>query len=69
VAIECKRSIPSFEPGTLRAFRARYPGGLNVLVTADAARPLTRRFGDLEVRCVGLEALAAELRASGVRGL
>jgi hypothetical protein len=39
-------------------FRRRYPEGVNPVATADTRRPFERKFGDLRVRFVGLEALS-----------
>lgn len=54
IAIECKWSAGSFEPGGIRAFRRRHPGPTNLVVASDVPRPYTRRYGDLRVRFVGL---------------
>jgi hypothetical protein len=53
-AIECKWTAADFSPDNLRIFRRRYPGGANPLVTADTARPYARRFGELDVRIIGV---------------
>ncbi|MEK7288382.1 MAG: ATP-binding protein, partial [Elusimicrobiota bacterium] len=41
-AIECKWSMASFDPGALRAFRALYPKGKNIVVAAHPAATLQR---------------------------
>lgn len=66
VAIECKWSAASFDPGGMKTFRRRYAGPLNIVVAADVDRPYEKRFGPLMVRFVGLHRLAALLtRRSG----
>jgi hypothetical protein len=61
VAIECKWSAGSFDPGGMQAFRRRYPGMLNIVVAADVDRPFERRYGALRVRFLGLGDLAGPL--------
>lgn len=61
VAIECKWSAGSFDPGGMQAFRRRYPGSLNMVVAADVDRPFERRYGALRVRFFGLGDLVAPL--------
>ncbi len=61
IAIECKWSAGSFEPGGMQAFRRRHPGTLNVVVAADVDRPFERKFGDLHVRFLNLDDLAGPL--------
>ncbi len=63
VAIECKWSAGSFDPGGIHAFRRRYPGRLNLVVAEDVRRPFDKRFGPVNVRFVGLEDLPASLKA------
>lgn len=65
-AIECKWTAADFSPDNLRIFRRRYPSGANVLVTADTARPFTRRFGDLDVRVIGIADVAGSGGAAAV---
>ncbi len=60
-AIECKWSAREFDAAHLRAFRSRYPKGLNFVVAADIDEPYGRRHGDLAVRFVSLEGLIREL--------
>lgn len=64
MAIECKLTAAQFEPDNLRIFRRRYPKGANLVVTSDTERPYTRRFGELTVRFVGIDAVG-ELVGSG----
>ena len=61
VAIECKWSAGSFDPGGMRAFRRRHPGPLNLVVAADVDRPFDRRYGTLRVRFLGVGDLAGPL--------
>ena len=61
VAIECKWSAGTFDPGGMQAFRRRYSGPLNIVVAADVERPFERRYGTLRVRFVNLEHLAGPL--------
>jgi hypothetical protein len=61
VAIECKRTATSFDPGGIQSFRRRHPGQLNLVVAADVERPFERRFGELRVRFVGLDDLGGPL--------
>jgi predicted AAA+ superfamily ATPase len=68
IAIECKWSAASFEPGGVQSFRRRHPGRLNVVVAADVERPFERRYGTMRIRFLGLGDLAGLLtrRTSGV---
>lgn len=61
VAIECKWSAGSFDPGGMEAFRRRHPGTLNIVVAADVDRPFERRFGALRVKFLGLGDLVGPL--------
>jgi len=61
VAIECKWSAGSFDPGGMQAFRRRYPGRINLVVAADVDRPFERRYGMLRVRFVALDHIAGSL--------
>ena len=61
VAIECKWRAVDLDPASLRAFRGAYPGGANYVVASDVDRPITRRYGDLTVRCVSLAQLIDEV--------
>jgi uncharacterized protein len=60
-AIEVKWSADAFEARNLKAFRARYPDGHNLLIAHDVERPFDKRFGELIVRCTNLRHLAAEV--------
>lgn len=60
-AIECKWSADDFDASGLKAFRGRYPRGLNLVVATDVRDGFTRRYGDLAVRFVSLPALIVEL--------
>jgi predicted AAA+ superfamily ATPase len=61
IAVECKWSAGSFEPGGLQSFRRRHPGRLNAVVAADVERPFERRYGAMRVRFLGLGDLAGLL--------
>ncbi|MBI5364509.1 MAG: ATP-binding protein [Planctomycetes bacterium] len=61
IAIECKWSAARFEPNGLNSFARRYPQAKCWLVANDVERPLTRRFGELEVTVAGLEHLVEQL--------
>jgi hypothetical protein len=61
VAIECKWSAGSFDPGGMHAFRRRHPGSINLVVAADVDRPFERRYGTLRVRFLGLGDMAGPL--------
>ncbi len=57
IAVECRWMADHFEPAGLRAFRHRYPSGLNYVASSDVDRPFTKRFGGLSVRFVSLSGL------------
>jgi predicted AAA+ superfamily ATPase len=61
LALECKWSAASFEPGPLRSFRRKYPQGANLVVTADAGAGFEREMAGLRVRFLGLADLAQSL--------
>jgi len=61
IAIECKWSADDFDPRNLLAFRRRYPGGENYVVSADIERSYTRQRQDLTVRFVRLETMIKRL--------
>jgi hypothetical protein len=62
--IEGKWSADELDPAGLNAFRNRYPQGHNIVVATDIDTPVTRRFGSLVVRLVGLKDLPAEVASS-----
>jgi predicted AAA+ superfamily ATPase len=57
--VECKWTLDAFEPDSMKAFRARYPEGRNVVVAGDARSPFTKRFGALTVRVLPIGDVAA----------
>jgi predicted AAA+ superfamily ATPase len=61
LAIECKWSADSFDPGNLQAFRRQYPKGANLVVAQDVERTFRRRHGNIEVEYVNLPQLIAYL--------
>lgn len=65
VAIECKWSASDFQPSGIRAFRHQYPDGETFVVAHDVARPYRRRYGEVEVQFVSLDAV---VQALGRRG-
>lgn len=65
--VECKWSSATFDPKSLTAFRAAYPRGRNVIVSADVARPYDRRIAGLEVRFVGFADLRREIEVRVAR--
>ena len=61
LAIECKWSASSFDPGGIQSFRRRHPGAINLVVAGDVDRPFDRSYGTLRVRFLGLSDLAGVL--------
>ena len=61
VAIECKWSVDHFDPGGVKAFRARYPSGPNLVVAHDVGRAFTKHYGQVPVRFVSLDGLVQAL--------
>jgi hypothetical protein len=67
MVIECKWSANHFDPAGVLAFRRRYPRGTNLVVAADVTESYSRRFGEAEVRFIGLADVATVVpRASQV---
>jgi predicted AAA+ superfamily ATPase len=62
-AIECKVRPERFDPASLRAFRASYPRGRNLVVSPGVMEPYEARYGDLLVRVVGCQHLLDERTA------
>ena len=62
-ALECKWSADAFDPTGLRAFRASYPEGRNLLVAPISGSSHPRRFGDLIVEVVHVNELRSALRS------
>jgi predicted AAA+ superfamily ATPase len=60
-AIEWKWSCGELDPTHLRAFRHRYPAGVNFVVSADVETPRTRRVGELTLELVSLRDLLERL--------
>lgn len=54
VVIECKWSASSFQPAALLSFRKKYPGGRNIVVSADVKDAYTHRVKEMPVDFVGL---------------
>jgi predicted AAA+ superfamily ATPase len=57
IAVECKWSAAGFDVTNLAAFHRQHPEGELYVVTTDVSRPFRRKYGDTEVRFVGLPAL------------
>jgi predicted AAA+ superfamily ATPase len=57
-AIEVKWNVDAFDAKNLKAFRAHYPEGHNLLVGQNVDKAYNKRFGDLQVRCIHLRHLA-----------
>ena len=64
-AVECKWRSDGFDGRNLRAFRARYPGGDNFVVTFDTEASYVRNYRGIDVRFVDLPELIR--RAAGPR--
>lgn len=56
-AVECKIHPDRFDPASMAAFRAAYPGGRNFLVCPGIRKSYERRFRDMLVRVAGAQDL------------
>lgn len=63
VTVECKWRAGGFDSRNIRAFRVRYPEGLNYVVTSDTERSYVRDFPGGAVRFVSLPELVRRLAA------
>jgi hypothetical protein len=65
VVIECNWSAGEFDPAGIKVFRAAYPEGRNLVVSADVTpgRSYERTVGSVTVRFAALAELATELKA------
>lgn len=61
IAIECKWTAKSFDPGALSAFRRLYPEGPSFVVAADVQGPYARNYDGFRAEFVSLEELTARL--------
>lgn len=61
IAIECKWSANDVDPAGLKAFVGRYPKARCMVIAQDVDRTYVKRFGDLAVTVVGLDAAANQL--------
>ena len=61
VAIECKWRADGFDARNVRAFRARYPGGDNFVVTNDTTTSYVRNARGVDVRFVNLSDMVRRL--------
>jgi predicted AAA+ superfamily ATPase len=57
IAIECKWSAADFDPANMKAFRYQYPHGDTFVVAQNVTHGYRRRYGDVDVRFVGLKDL------------
>ncbi len=62
VAIECKWSAEGFDPKNIIAFRTLHPQGPNFVVCQNVTKAYNRRYGDLQVRFIGLSGLIKNLQ-------
>lgn len=63
VAIECKASSSNFDVTGLAALRRAHPGGANLVVAPDVARPFKEKHAGLTVEFTGLDGLIRRLQA------
>jgi len=61
IAIECKWSSQSFDGAGIKAFRRRYPDGLNYVVCNNIERNYNKTYGDVSVEFTGLQELIHKL--------
>jgi len=61
ITIECKWKSDGFDAGNLRIFRSKYPFGNNYVAASDVTASFTRKYGDISVKFVSLNALIGEL--------
>ncbi len=61
LAIECKWSYRSFDPGNFRVFRNRYKKGKNYVVCANIEHSYEREYDGIKIAFVSLEKLIEEL--------
>jgi len=57
ITLECKSKASQFSPGNLKSFRGLYEHGKNYVACRDVDDPFERRYGDIEVKFVGLKDL------------
>lgn len=62
--LEVKWDAGAFDPKNLKAFRALYPKGRNIVVSAQTAAPYERSVAGMEVEFMGIEALRGALSAT-----
>ena len=61
IAVECKRTADDFDPKALLVFRSLHSGSRNYVVAMDVRKTYERRYGDVVVRFVDLDALVREI--------
>lgn len=59
--IECKWKSSSFDPKSLKSFRAVYPDGKNIVVASDVKQSFSKSFAKEKVRFVSLADLRSEI--------
>jgi len=62
IAIECKWSVNQFDSVSLRAFRRRYPYGMNYVVANDIEHSFRREYSEIIIEFVNLEQLISSLK-------
>jgi uncharacterized protein len=60
IAIETKWDSSNFDPKNLLAFRKLHPEGRNYLISSNIKKPISRKFGNLEVVFCGIKDLDRE---------
>jgi predicted AAA+ superfamily ATPase len=68
IAVECKTSERSFDPGSLAAFRRRYPRGANWLVVPEADGTWTTSARGMDIQVIPLGEVESALLATSRRG-
>jgi uncharacterized protein len=63
-ALECKIDVDRLQAGSLKAFRAEYPRGRNVVVSPFVDEPYDRSIGGLRVRMISTRHLEDEFRTT-----
>ena len=58
MAVECKWTSKSFDPGNLAIFRNKYLKGENYVVCTDVKEKYSKNYGEMKVEYVGLKDLA-----------
>ncbi len=64
LAIECKWSAGQFNSAGLKAFRRKYPEGVNLVVSPDVDRSYSRSYAGMKIKFVNLSGLIKILRGA-----